>query len=612
MSQRKVVEGRYAVFLEKATRKQWHRLGARRRSGVATPLFSLYSAQSTGIGEIPDLKLLADWCRKTGLSIIQLLPLNDVGFDFRPYDAASTFALDPMYLSLEDLEEVDRRDFSEQVKELRCRFPTTGQLNIDYGIKKAKLDLLWEVFCKRKKDPPGLKRFEEANAGWLEGYALYQVIKENNQQRAWEEWDPTLRFRDAGAIREIREKNRGRVLFFKWLQWQLFEQFRKVKEYVNAQGVWLMGDLPFLVSRDSADVWAYQDYFKLDLSAGAPPDMYFAKGQRWGMPPYNWSAIARDGYDYLIQKLRYAENFYDLFRIDHVVGVFRVWTVPISDDPANAGLHGSFDPPEESEWEAHGRRILSVMIENSNMLPCGEDLGTVPPCSYTVLADYGIPGMDVQRWTRDWGNTYDFLSPSKYRLNSIAVISTHDMSSLRGWWAHEAGTVDGLLFQMKCESRRIDFEAIKDRLFDRERSCYGRLRWKQGICREDLLRALGRPEEEVSDFVALYLGSVDEKERFCRYVGLELAETERISPAVARAALCKVHETASVFSIQLLQDWLSLAPLNTDPWTYRINIPGTKNGKNWTLRMPYPLEGLMDLSINDEMVRINQETERFL
>jgi 4-alpha-glucanotransferase len=119
------------------------------------------------------------------------------------------------------------------------------------------------------------------------------------------------------AIEQFSDENAQEILFHKWLQWQLFEQFSDAKQYATQKGVLLMGDMPFLVSRDSSDVWSRQDYFKLDLSSGAPPDLYFSMGQRWGMPPYNWERIAADGYQYLIRKMQYLENFFDLlFSID--------------------------------------------------------------------------------------------------------------------------------------------------------------------------------------------------------------------------------------------------------------------------------------------------------
>jgi 4-alpha-glucanotransferase len=602
----------YQSFLSTVTRNQWERIGTKRRAGVATPLFSIYSASSIGLGELPDLKLLVDWCQATGMSIIQLLPMNDVGFNFTPYDAQSTFALEPMYLSLNHLVEVPLGPIQNDIEALRKQFPAGG-LRVNYKVKQAKLDLLWKMFLlARIQESESFHRFVDENRFWLDDYVLFKVIKEIKQETSWERWEHELREKDASVLKHLIHKYDSRIKFHQWLQWQLFEQFREVKRYAQIKKVLFMGDLPFLVSRDSADVWAHQNYFKLNLSSGAPPDMYFAKGQRWGMPPYDWLQIASHNYDYLKEKLKYAQNFYDLFRIDHVVGIFRVWTIALSESVESAGLHGVFDPSEESLWEEHGRKLLSVMVQNTSMLPCAEDLGVVPECSYRVLEEFGILGLDVQRWNKHWGKTYDFKAPAEYRKNSIAVVSSHDTSSMRGWWEFEAGTLDGMMFERLCQSKGIDYELVKDRLFDLQQSHYGRMRWKKEIKDESaLLRILNIPQSEAFPFLDSYKGSYGEKEKFLNLLNAPLAGGEKFSPEVARHILEEVSKTASIFSIQLLQDWLSLDPdFECDAWNFRINFPGTFNDKNWTLAVPFSLERMLRLGINAEIKSINTRTGR--
>ena len=278
----------YQHFLSSLSKKQWERIGLPRRSGVVAPLFSLYSQYSAGIGELTDLIFMIDWCKAGGMSIIQLLPMNDVGFDFRPYDAQSTFALEPMYLSLRGLKAVKMSAFKAKLNKLSEKFPSGGE-RVDYGIKQAKLELLWKVFEHHRNlvDSGCVKdfnRYLEENKFWLEDYALFKVIKEKNNQSGWEAWEDKLKYRDQKALELFERENLKRISFHKWLQWQLCEQFKVIKKYAQGRQVLIMGDLPFLVSRDSADVWSHQDYFKLNLCSGAPPDMYFASGQRWGMP----------------------------------------------------------------------------------------------------------------------------------------------------------------------------------------------------------------------------------------------------------------------------------------------------------------------------------------
>ena len=602
----------YEHFLATLSKEQWKRIGIKRRSGVAVPLFSIYSSHSVGIGELPDLRLLVDWCRKAGMSLIQLLPMNDVDFNFRPYDAQSTFALEPMYLSLDELTRVEILPFKEDIKKIKQEFPA-GSRRVNYKIKSAKLSLLWKIFetCSLS-DESAFEAYVRNNAFWLENYALFKVIKENNNGMAWEGWSEDLKHKKEDTILSLKETYKDNLTFHKWLQWQLFEQFKRIKEYATSKNVLLVGDLPFLVSRDSADVWSHQEYFKLALSSGAPPDMLFGSGQRWGMPPYHWENIANHNYDYLIEKLKYAQNFYDIYRIDHVVGNFRVWTVPLSEPLEHSGLHGAFDPKEESDWEEHGRKLLSVMIKNTSMLACAEDLGTIPDCSFKVLEEFGVPGIDVQRWMRKWQKTYDFKDPSEYRKNSLGTIGTHDMSNLCAWWEYEAGTVDEGLFKRKCKEKDIPFEIIKDKLFDPERSSHGRLRWRKEIQNEKvLLDILSVEESRHKDLIDLYKGSFDEKAKFLRFLDLEEEPQEKYPALFVKRALEKISHAASIFSIQLLHDWLSLDSLFTDdPWEVRINFPGTLSEKNWTLVMPVSLEDLLVLPINAVIKTINEESDR--
>ena len=375
----------YKLFLKSISEKQWKRTGLLRRAGVATPLFSIYSKKSIGIGEIPDLKLLVDWCKSTRMSVIQLLPLNDVGFGFAPYDAQSGFALEPMYLCLDRLRAVNVRAFRNEIKQLRKNFPLGGS-QVNYQIKAAKLKLLWKIFKKRKgKGRASFKRYCEQNQFWLKDYALFKTIKEEQNEKKWEEWPVEFRERRKEALNHFEQEHGEKMQFHMWLQWQLFEQFQDAGKYARRKSVFLMGDFPFLASRDSADVWSHPEYFKLEFSSGAPPDAYFFNGQRWGMPPCHWEKMAEHSHDYFIHKLKYAERFYDLLRIDHSVGFFRLWTIPLSEPIENGGMNGFFDPSDERVWEAQGRKLISLMIQNTKMLISAEDLGTIPECSFRVL-----------------------------------------------------------------------------------------------------------------------------------------------------------------------------------------------------------------------------------
>lgn len=603
----------YASFLSSACGKIWKKVGAKRRAGVTTPLFSLYSKKSIGIGEAPDLKLLVDWCHKAGLSIIQLLPLNDVGFDFRPYDAQSSMALDPMYLALEQLEDCDLKGFDKDLHALRKNFPT-GKGPVDYGIKKAKLELLGRIFESpaTSKQSKKFQTYLTANKSWLTDYALFKTLKDEFQLAGWMDWPEAFREKEPKAVAAFLKQKKNEVLFHQWLQWQLFEQFRGVKQYASGKGVLLMGDMPFLVSRDSADVWAHQEYFKLELSSGAPPDLYFAQGQRWGMPPYDWTRIAADGFQCLKQKMKYAENLFDLYRIDHFVGMFRLWTIPLTEPVEHAGMNGRFEPADEAVWKEHGEKILKVMLGSAAMLPCAEDLGVVPKCSYEILEKYKIPGSDVQRWVRHWGKDYRFKAGEDYRENSMAMISTHDTSAFCAWWACEAGTVDAWFFQKKCEEAGIPFEHFKEKLFDLSASGYGRLRWRSEIESVGMLLAiLGKNQDEAWHLVDAYRSSSEERQFYWKHVGMTGDLEHRASRAFVRKALESVNRTRSIFSLQILQDWLSLGEFKgRESWEYRINVPGSMGPQNWSVTAPFSLEAMQKLPLNKVIREIVIDSHR--
>ncbi|MFZ5803111.1 MAG: 4-alpha-glucanotransferase [Candidatus Omnitrophota bacterium] len=611
-------EGIYGHFAGAPSARHWQKIGLRKRSGVAVPLFSIYSEQSAGIGEIPDLKLLIDWCVRTGITIVQLLPLNDVGFKFYPYDAESMFALDPMYLALHEIPGGGK--YSQAISRLRKEFPA-GKARVDYGIKGAKLAVLWKMFSEaRTKPDKEFARYLDANHFWLDDFALFKVLKEAHHERSWWEWAPGLSRRSETVLAEIRETRVEQILFQKWLQGQLFLQLSDVKRYAEQAGVFLMGDLPFLVSRDSADVWARQNYFKLDLAAGAPPDSFFAMGQRWGMPPYHWEMIRKQGYDYLAEKLRYSENFYHMFRIDHTVGLFRVWTIPISEPLETGGLKGRFDPEDKTQWYDHGKNLILTMLEKTTMLPCAEDLGVVPDCSYQVLEELCIPGMDVQRWKRDWEGSLEFLDPEKYRKNGMAVISTHDMAPFRGWWDYELGTVDEILFRRSCDEQGISFEVLAGRLFDLSRSEYGRLHWRSEILSDQVfLACLGIGKDRAYALLKMYRETFDEKSRFLKFLFGEKIPARILSGTLSdedyallmRTAIHKAHEASTVFSIHLLQDYLSSDPKHKlNAWEHRINMPGTLGTHNWSLTLPWSLEQMLKLKINSILLDLNRSTGR--
>ncbi|MFH2067970.1 MAG: 4-alpha-glucanotransferase [Candidatus Omnitrophota bacterium] len=532
-------------------KNNWGEIGKGRRSGVLVPLFSVYSRNSAGIGNLEDLKLLTDWCEKTGNSILQLLPMNEVGDSFCPYESVSSFALEPMYAAVKRDNSPSPQAPPFQNFGKGTRPPQRGGKSggrVDYRVKEEKIKVLREIFFEsRNRDRNEVEKFREENAWWLDDFGLFKVLKAHHENKPWHEWPAAYQNRDAESIKLFCSEHKTEIGFQIWIQWLLYKQFKNARAYASGKGILLMGDLPVLSSRDSADVWAHPEFFKLDFAAGAPPDMFSRKGQRWGMPTYNWKRIAGDNYRYLKEKLRYAGEFYDILRIDHVVGLFRIWSIPFQDPPENEGANGSFDPPDEREWEAHGRKILSVMLESTKMLLCGEDLGIIPAACPRTMEALAVPGIDVQRWAKDWNGTQDFLPPEDYRFLAVATLSTHDTTNWNAWWEEES--------------------------------------------------------------------TREEKEKFWKRVGLNGPARESADPEVTGAALRFILRTKSIFSIQLIFDWLSLAGssgkkeivasagsgpamtgsiLTGDQSRFRINKPGTVSDENWSLLLPISLEELLN------------------
>jgi 4-alpha-glucanotransferase len=589
----------FKSLLKTGSKDKWERIGARRRAGVVVPLFSVYSHNSIGIGDLADLKLLIDWCGKTGNSILQLLPMNELGSILCPYDSVCSFALEPVYLSLESIPGSGKGLFKEKIEETRKTFPA-GKPNVDYRIREEKLKIAWEIFQQGLDgNLTDLRKYRKENSYWIEDFALFKVLKSYHSGRAWYDWEEKYRDRQEQALLAFSKEREKEVCFQIWLQWNLYKQFASAKEYANKKKVYIKGDLPILISRDSSDVWAHREFFKLESAAGAPPDMYCAKGQRWGMPTYKWEAIAADRYKYLKEKLKYAQNFYDILRIDHVVGIFRIWSIPYNDPLENQGLNGVFDPKDEKVWEKHGRDILSVMVKNTSMLLCAEDLGTIPKSCPKVLGGLGIPGNDVQRWTKEWVKKHDFLKPKEYRFLSVAMLSTHDTTNWPAWWENEAGTFDEGLFMRRCAERGIDFNCVNRKLFDLNMSRHARLRWLESVdSKEMLICILCKKPEELKDFIEFYENTYLEKEKLWKHFKIKGAMREKSDSHIVRAALKITLDSEAVFCIQLITDWLYLADLVPgDPYLFRINTPGTTSSQNWSLTMPLSLEELLEHKI---------------
>jgi len=411
---------------------QWQRIGFHHHHGIALPLFSLRTQKSCGVGEFLDLIPLIQWCQTIGFDTIQLLPLNDSGHDTSPYSAHTAFGLHPLFLSLEAL------PYIKQYSALKAQLKEIQKVN---GVKRIPYHSLLEkklAFLRAYFDTcfshitvwPGFEAFVENERSWLVEYSLYKALKDKHAQKPWWQWPDGYKNPTAETLASLKKEFEKEMLFHSMCQFLCFEQWQKVKQTADKSGIFLKGDIPILINRDSCDVWLNRDIFLLDFSAGAPPDMYAEEGQNWGFPIYNWNILENSGYSWWIRRLKLAEKLYHIYRLDHIVGFYKIWAVP----NGKSAKEGFFIPHDPNEWIEQGERIVRVLLQNTSLLPIGEDLGAVPPEVRQSMLGLGIPGTKVLRWERKWQQDQSFIDPKTFSPISMTTLSTHDSESLAEWW----------------------------------------------------------------------------------------------------------------------------------------------------------------------------------
>ena len=333
-----------------------------RGAGVAVPVFSLRTENSFGVGEFADLKLLADWGRKAGLKLIQLLPINDTSAtgtwrDSYPYAAISAFALHPIYLNLAGVVNTRNRKLLAALEPERQRLNALDALDYE-AVMKVKMNFLRRIFPSQKAATfrgKEYKAFFEANQHWLVPYAVFCHFRDLHGTADFNQW-PEHREYDAPAVAALALKNEE-VAFHCFVQYHLHRQLEEATAHVHAGGLILKGDLAIGVYRYGADAWQAPELYHMDQQAGAPPDAFSATGQNWGFPTYNWPRMAADGFAWWKQRFAQMACYFDAFRIDHILGFFRIWS-----NPAHAvqGILGHFEPAlplEPGELAARGIRL---------------------------------------------------------------------------------------------------------------------------------------------------------------------------------------------------------------------------------------------------------------
>ncbi len=410
----------------------WRTVGVRNHHGINVFLNAIHSTKSCGIGEFLNLLPLIDWCKKIGMDIIQLLPLNDSYLDPSPYNAISSCALNPVFLTLDALPYLEQHpQLKDAISHISATFnhlPRTDYTAV-FHAKMQWLRGYYQEIAAQLEEEQSFFNFKSAFP-WVETYALFKVLL-CRFNSAWESWPEDCRSLSAEKRTQLLEEHREEIAFHTALQYFSFQQLQQVRLYAENQGVFIKGDVPILISRNSADVWHAPHFFDLNRTAGAPPDQYSVEGQNWGFPLFDWEAMRKEDYRFWCQRLHTAGHLYHLYRIDHAVGFFRIWGIPV-DHPSRDGY---FIPEEPTKYMEQGAHLLGVLAAASSMLPIAEDLGSVPREVRTCLTEMGIPGTRVMRWEVDWTRDRDpYLTLNEYQPLSMTCVSTHDSDTLGGWW----------------------------------------------------------------------------------------------------------------------------------------------------------------------------------
>lgn len=443
----------------------WKPFGIKHHHGINIPLFALHSAKSCGIGEFLDLIPMIDWCASIGFDIIQLLPLNDTGLDSSPYNALSAYALNPIHLSLASLPNITRYpDLVSQVEQIQ---KLSQPQRIPYHqVRDGKDKILRQYYDKEKSSFTSTKEYRHfiENTPWLKEYALFKALKIKYQWTCWEDWPAEIRQPSPDVLKNLYDQYAKEIEWHSFVQYVCCTQLESVKRHASAKGVFLMGDIPILISRDSADVWLHTSLFDLNYAAGAPPDFYSKDGQKWGFPLYQWETLAKDGYRWWKERLTFASRFYHLYRIDHVLGFFRIWAV---DHNAKTGKEGKFIPEDRSTWLSHGENLLRMLLESSSMLPIAEDLGDVPDIVRPCLKILGICGTKVMRWERRWLEDKSFIPVDEYPIIGLTTLSTHDSEPVSLWWKeHPDEAQEFAKFMGWCYNPVLSREYLREILWD--------------------------------------------------------------------------------------------------------------------------------------------------
>jgi len=550
-------------------------------AGVSIPVFSIRTENSFGVGDFLDLKKMVDWASKTHLKMIQVLPINDTisthsFLDSYPYKAISVFALHPLFLNIFKVGKLNDEVLLNEYAKLQLDL--NKKESVDYDLV-VKLKIKYAQLLFKEKQSSFLKSkdfsvFFKANKMWLESYAAFSYLRDKIGTSDFNQWGDYKEF-NSKKVKDLlnpKSKEYGDLAFWFFIQFHLDKQLQQTVEYARNKGIVLKGDIPIGISRYSADAWFEPGLYHFEGQAGAPPDDFSIDGQNWGFPTYNWEEMEKDNYKWWRNRLTKMAEYFDAYRIDHILGFFRIWEIPFdavqgilghfrpampfnADELKNNGIwldfermckpyirghflfeifgsyteevverylkeldynifelkedyntqrliydyfvseagpesldekektimwglirlaaeviflpadgknesfhprismHSTYSYKEldhyqkeminkiyihyfyhrhEQFWKNQALEKLPAVVEATNMLVCGEDLGMIPATVPEVMNQFGVLSLEIQRMPKD--PKKDFAHPADAPYMSVCTTSTHDMSTIRGWW----------------------------------------------------------------------------------------------------------------------------------------------------------------------------------
>ena len=439
-----------------------------RIAGVLVPLFALRTGDDLGVGDLEGLRQFVLWARRLGFRLVQLLPINETGGDHSPYNAISARAIEPttLHLAPGSPEHLSEKAFAEVAGDVDPTRLRHGGVQY-HLVKPLKKKLLERAFAEFERRAPNdeFESFCQAERDWLDDYTLFRVLMEvHGERESWDQWPQNSLAAAYAWLESLGKSDRvfieRRRQFFRYVQWIAHEQWRSIKKFAEKHNVALMGDIPFGISYYSADVFAHPEQFALEWSGGAPPERYFKDdeftqkwGQNWGIPLYNWKEMRAENFNWWRQRIVGVKEIFHLFRIDHVLGFYRIYAFPWRPErnkeflPLNreemlsrtGGRAPRFFPRDDRTWEncaanqCEGEEYLRIVLEESGATRVvGEDLGTVPDYVRPSLRSLGIAGFKIPQWENYPGR--GTIPGRAYERLSVATFATHDHQPIRALW----------------------------------------------------------------------------------------------------------------------------------------------------------------------------------